>query len=204
MWFEFQQLSSVLWIMVTPQGQSYHPERTVSSRFVAYRPPPLPVRGPHAPELNGDDRMVAEPEQSHRPPNSPHSLSRQATSFYVTVIDRSITSNTITHPVPICHDLSTFGFPCTSSITLMAGIYNRNSYGISVSGLFLTNAKRRVPPARSAGGTRLAATSLDLSHRAGGRSGVWFLRRPPVGGIWGGEAPPCRGVQGGRPPTKTN
>jgi hypothetical protein len=42
---------------------------------------------------------------------------------------------------------------------------------------------------------------LNLSHRAGGRSGGRFWRRPPVG-EYGGEAPPCAGVQGGRPPSR--
>ena len=102
-----------------------------------------PFGSPHVPELNGDDRMVAEPEQSRRPPNSPCSLTRRATSFYVTLIDSSTTSNTITHPVPICHDLSTFGFPCTSSITAMPGIYNRNGCGNSVSATDSSNAKKK-------------------------------------------------------------
>ena len=146
-----------LWIIVTQQGQSYHPERTVSSRFVAYRPPPLRAQAPSRARTYGDDRMAADPEQSRRPPNSRRSLPRQATSFYVTVIDRSNTSNTITHPVRICHDLSTFGFSCTPSITVMAGIYNRNSYANFVSRADSRNHKSRVPPALGAGGTRLAA-----------------------------------------------
>src|SRR5689334_16404135 len=56
--------------MVTPRGQSYPPERTVSLHFPAYRPPLLAVQPPHVAELNGDDRMAANREQSRRPPNS--------------------------------------------------------------------------------------------------------------------------------------
>ena len=120
---------------------------------------------PHAPELNGDDCMAADPEQSRRPPNSPRSLSRQATSFYVTVIDRSNTSNTITHPVPICHDLSTFGFPCTPSITVMPGMYIRNTCGNSVSGTDSGNAQKKdACPRAERGSTRLAARRANSSR----------------------------------------
>ena len=153
---DFQQVSVGLWIIATPQGKVIPPAENVFITFRRLSTPFAPCP-PSRARLNGDDRMAADPEQSRRPPNSRRSLPRQATSFYVTVIDRSNTSNTITHPVRICHDLSTFGFSCTPSITVMPGIYNRNSYANFVSRADSRNQKSRVPPARSAGGTRLAA-----------------------------------------------
>jgi hypothetical protein len=78
--------------MVTPRGQSYHPERTVSSHFPAYRPPLLAARPLTRPNLTATIawRLTANnraSRQTHPPitaaehktsrPQVPHQYHRQ-------------------------------------------------------------------------------------------------------------------------------
>src|ERR1700722_11929768 len=99
MWCEFQQMSGVLWIMSMTRGKVIPP---AENGFITFRRLSAPfARGPPTrARLNGDDRMAADPEQLPVPPNSRGGLPRQATSFRVTLTNRSNTSNRDDIPRP--------------------------------------------------------------------------------------------------------
>jgi len=159
MWLEFQQLSSVLWIMVTSRGQSYPVKRTVSSHFDACRPllahPDLPYPEP----VNGDDRMAADPGQLRRPPNSARAALRQATRIEVTLINRNIGSNSVGG---MCPSVTTRAHPAlpgaraAPSLTVMPGIGSAIAPEFRDAATF-RNAKS--VPRAGARGTRAAASA---------------------------------------------